>query len=293
MKPHFKPITASESNLVKVVFEKEQKDFEYPWHYHPEFELTYILSSQGVRYVGNNIENFYDDDLVLIGSNLPHCWINSPGLHEPASAIVLYFKKEFQDKIWLESQELELINKLFKMSFKGIKFTKNLALRLKPKFYELENLPDFDRFIGILKILKELAITNEFHYLCEDGFAYEQNNVHNDRINTIYSYLDKNFDKKITLLGVASEVNMSEESFSRFFSKTMKKSFFEFLNEYKINKACKLIIETDKQINEICYAAGFESIPFFYRQFKKFKNCQPKLYREKYQSAGQMVGSSQ
>jgi AraC-like DNA-binding protein len=76
---------------------------------------------------------------------------------------------------------------------------------------------------------------------------------------------------------------MTEEYFSRYFSKTMKKPFFEFLNEYKINRACKLLIETDKQISEICYASGFESIPFFYRQFKKFKDCQPKTYRMNYQ----------
>ncbi len=63
----------------------------------------------------------------------------------------------------------------------------------------------------------------------------------------------------------------------------MKKSFFEFLNEYKINRACKLLIETDKQVSEICYASGFESIPFFYRQFKKFKSCQPKTYQLNYQ----------
>jgi len=63
------------------------------------------------------------------------------------------------------------------------------------------------------------------------------------------------------------------------------KSFFTFLNEYRISRACKLLIETDKQINEICYISGFESIPFFYRQFKKFKNCQPNAYRVNYQKA--------
>ncbi|MBA4168619.1 MAG: helix-turn-helix transcriptional regulator, partial [Chitinophagaceae bacterium] len=85
--------------------------------------------------------------------------------------------------------------------------------------------------------------------------------------------------------GVAGHVNMSEEHFSRFFSKTMMKSFFTFLNEYRINRACKLLIETDKLINEICYKSGFESIPFFYRQFKRFKNCQPKTYRINYRKA--------
>ena len=91
--------------------------------------------------------------------------------------------------------------------------------------------------------------------------------------------------KKISLEDIAKEVNMSEEYFSRYFSKIMKKSFFEFLNEYKINRACRLLIETDKSINEICYKSGFESIPFFYRQFKKFKHCQPKAYRLNYNKA--------
>lgn len=58
MKPHFKPITPDESNLLKAVFQENAKEFDYPWHFHPEFELTYIVASRGMRYVGNNMENF-------------------------------------------------------------------------------------------------------------------------------------------------------------------------------------------------------------------------------------------
>jgi AraC-like DNA-binding protein len=104
-----------------------------------------------------------------------------------------------------------------------------------------------------------------------------------ERINTVYKYIQANYKKQISLADISSRLNMTEEYFSRFFSKTMKKPFFEFLNEYKINRACKLLIETDKQVSEVCYASGFESLPFFYRQFKKFKNCQPKNYRQDYQ----------
>jgi AraC-like DNA-binding protein len=78
---------------------------------------------------------------------------------------------------------------------------------------------------------------------------------------------------------------MSEEYFSRFFSKSLMKSFFTFLNEYRINRACKLLIETERQVSEICYQVGYESIPFFYRQFKKIKNMPPQSYRVKYQNA--------
>lgn len=285
MKPHFKPIAADESNLFKIVMQENEKEFEYPWHFHPEYELTYIIKSQGTRYVGNSIENFFDDDLVLIGPNMPHCWISSPGLSQSASAIVIYFKEEFAEKTWMESIEFGSIRQLLDLSKKGIKFDNALALSLKQNFFELQKLPAFDKLILVLKILQELAEKAKHHVLCKQGFSYELNHSHNEWINKVYKFIEINYNKKIALTDISREVNMSEEYFSRFFSKTMKKTFFEFLNEYKITRACKLLIETDRQISEVCYAAGFESVPFFYRQFKKFKNCQPKTYRLNYQSA--------
>lgn len=283
MKPYFKPIPSDESNLLKAVYQENAKEFDYPWHFHPEYELTYIVSSHGMRYVGNSIENFSEDDLVLIGANLPHCWINSPEQQQVASAVVVYFKEDFMREGWISSGEFTAIRYLLELSNKGIRFDKSVALKLKEKFFELQKLPALDRLILILKILQELAETTDRQILCEQGFTYELNHSNNERINKVYKYIEANYYKKMSLTDISKQVNMTEESFSRFFSKTMKKSFFEFLNEYKINRACKLLIETDKQISEICYAAGFETIPFFYRQFKKFKNCQPKNYRMLYQ----------
>lgn len=285
MKPHYKPISSDESKLFKTVIQKNEKEFEYPWHYHPEYELTYILASHGVRYVGNSMENFFDDDLVLIGSNLPHCWIDTPDQQQPASAIVVYLKEEFLDKTWMQSCEFEGIRNLLDLSNKGIKFDKAVALKLKDRCLELYKLPSLKKLMLLLQILQELAQTTQYHFLCEQGFTYELNHVNNERINVVYKFIEKHYQQKISLTDIATQVNMSEEYFSRFFSKIMKKSFFEFLNEYKINRACKMLIETDKQVSETCYASGFESIPFFYRQFKKFKKCQPKNYRLNYQKA--------
>lgn len=283
MKAHYKPISSDESHLFKAVLQENSKEFDYPWHFHPEYELTYISSSKGIRYVGNSIENFSEDDLVLIGANLPHCWINPPDQQQAASAVVVYFKEDFVEKSWMNSGEFGPIRNLLELSNKGIKFNKSVALKLKEKIFELHKLASLDKLILILKILQELAETTERQVLCEQGFSYELNHNYNERINKVYKFIEINYDKKISLADIANQVSMTEDSFSRFFSKTMKKSFFEFLNEYKINRACKSLIETDKQISEICYASGFESIPFFYRQFKKFKNCQPKNYRMYYQ----------
>lgn len=278
MKPCYKPIL-SQSNLFEVVIQESKRDFDYPWHYHPELELTYILGGGGVRYVGNSMENFYNDDLVLLGPNLPHSWVDNSNNIPSTGGIITYLKDDFLDKAWMKSCEFENINQLLSLSNKGIRFDTAFARKLKPKFLGLLNLSPFEKMISLLEILQELAQTHNFHYLCEHGFCYEPNEINNSRINIIYSYIQKHYAEKITLSDISKQVYMSEEYFSKYFSKVMKKPFFEFLNNFKISKACKLLIETDKQISEVCFASGFESIPFFFRQFKKFKRCSPKEYR--------------
>lgn len=284
MKPLFKPIP-SDSSLFKVEFQNSSKAFNYAWHYHPELEITYILSSNGIRYVGNNIENFRRDDLVLLGSNLPHTWISDSETAEPATAIVIYLKESFPNQTWMESVELSAIKRLFKLMNKGICVNNEMALSLKPKFLAMAEYADFERLIVLLQMLNELANSSAYRLLCKQEFTGALNYTDKERINTVYDYIKTNYLKPISLSDIASKVNMSEEGFSRYFSKTMKKTFFEFLNEYKINIACKLLIETDKQISEICYASGYEAVSFFYSQFKKFKQCRPKEFRSKFQTS--------
>lgn len=89
-----------------------------PLHFHPEYELTYIVSSNGVRYVGNQFENFRENDLVLLGSNLPHCWKNFSNLKIPASAVVIHWKAEFLGKDWLECKEFTAIKNLQRLSYR-------------------------------------------------------------------------------------------------------------------------------------------------------------------------------
>ena len=284
MKPAYKSVSLIDSKSFKVIRQDNKQEFDFPWHYHPEFELTFISNSRGIRYVGNNIENFYENDLVLLGSNLPHCWINTGDLEEPARAVVIYLNKDLVK--WLSDEQFSAISALFEKSDQGIKFGHAVAMRIKSRLYDLFDADPFEKYIILLQILHELSATTEFHLLSQMGFAYELNHTNNERINAVYQYVRKNYQNKISLSDVATHVNMSEEYFSRFFSKSLMKSFFTFLNEYRINRACKLLIETDKQVSEICYSAGFESIPFFYRQFKKIKSCAPQAYRAKYHTAG-------
>lgn len=282
MKAQYEAITPLSSNSFNA-FIQEKKAFDAPWHYHPEYELTFILSSRGLRYVGNSVERFSDYDLVLLGPNLPHCWKNTDQDSTMARAIVIQWKEDFLGNGWLERQEFAAIRKLFQASGKGLKFDKATALQLKKLFFNTLNLPPFEKLLNLLQILNRLAQTKQTHVLCEQNFTTNMDLHDSERINRIYQYVEEHYQEKITLAKVAAQVNMGEESFSRFFAKTMKKPFFSFLNEYRINMASKLLIETDLQVIQVCYNSGYESLPFFYRQFKKFKGYTPQKFRSIYQ----------
>ncbi len=257
----------------------EKEEFDAPWHYHPEYELTYILSSKGVRYVGNHFENFTDGDLVLLGPNLPHCWKNSGKQTTNASAIVIQWKDDLFGEDWFLRNEFENIHTLLKTASLGIKFDRKIVEHLEPEFLSLPSLPKFERLICFLKILNELSKSKSSRKVCSNSSHEQFNHGDQERINTIFQYVKEHYHQKITLTSVSSRVHISEESFSRFFSNFLSKPFFTFLNEYRVNAACTMLVETNLQVSEVALACGFESLPFFFRQFKKYKDCSPRHFK--------------
>ena len=73
MKPSLESVSSSGLNSF-LVRQFEEKSFSAPYHFHPEFELTFILDGSGKRFAGAKMNDFYPGDFVLLGSNLPHCW---------------------------------------------------------------------------------------------------------------------------------------------------------------------------------------------------------------------------
>jgi AraC-like DNA-binding protein/quercetin dioxygenase-like cupin family protein len=283
MKAHYEKIIPLESKSFQA-YTYEKPEFDSPWHFHPEYELTFILSSRGVRYVGNQFENFEENDLVLIGPNLPHCWKNTAlGQERAAGALVIHWRSDLLGSNWLQKPEFDAINQMLTLSEKGLKFESVLAGRIKDSLIRLVHSNPFDKLILLLQVLNELALTNAYRILCVQGFHDNLKVNDQQRINTIYQYVKSHHHQPITLADISRQVHMSEEAFCRFFSKVMGNPFFLFLNQYRINMACQLLIDSDLAISQVAYACGFESLPFFYRQFSRFKACTPKSYRLAYQ----------
>lgn len=281
MKAHLEVVkTPPKSSF--TAFRYTDDSFKSPWHYHPEFEVAYILKGSGLRYVGTTVENFSAGDLVLLGPHLPHCWKdNHPG-SKTVESIIVQWKKEFLGEAFSCTAELSRIQDLLSIASKGVKFGRKVSSELDHKLKKLPETHSFERLLVFLDILNELANAPESEIICEHEFDFQLDYVDSDRINKVQKYVEENYQKKIRLSDVGSLVNMTEEYFSRYFSKVMDQPFFSYLNKYRVNMACRLLIESDVQVVEICYDCGYDSLPHFHRQFKKIKGMSPLKYREAY-----------
>lgn len=280
MKAQFEKINSKQSALYAFVY--EDVEFDAPWHFHPEYELTYIVKGKGMRYVGNSIQKFEEGDFVLIGANLPHCWKNTDLHIGNVKSVVFQWDDLFLGENWFQKEEFYQINLLLKKAAKGILFHSYYSKKTAKRLMAIIEKKPLDRLLSFLQLLEELALVNSIELLTTTSFSPNLNLKANNRIDVVYDYVEKNYNCKIKLDDVSTLVSMSNEAFCRFFKKSLNKSFFTFINEYRINLASKMLIETNKQVSQIAYDCGYESLPFFYRQFQKYMNCSPKVFKNQY-----------
>ncbi|MFY0628405.1 MAG: AraC family transcriptional regulator [Reichenbachiella sp.] len=276
-----------QTNLENSIWfdDSEYKHFYNPWHYHPELELTLIVKSYGLRHVGDSIENFSKGDLVLIGSNLPHLWLNDNVFFEKDSnnsvkAIVVKFRPDFLGNHFLNLSEMKDIhNLIFVQAAFGVKLNNELRKGIEKKLISFVELDETKRLIMLIDILDEISKSKDYTLLSSISYR-NAGSKQAHRISTVLDYLAKNYHKELTLDEVAEQINMNKNAFCRFFKKGTRKNLFTVVNEVRISKACNLLIETKMDVVQICFAVGYNNISNFYKAFKKVSGVSPLVYRK-------------
>ncbi len=262
---------------------------EHDWHFHPELELIYFLKSTGTRYVGNSIGSFGPGELYLIGSNLPHLFRNEKeyydnnGEGKVVDLIVVKFERDFLGKGFLDLAESRKVQLLFQKADRGLQFSKAASYLVHNYMVGLVGSHGLSSVIGLLKILDILSVSENYVPLCSEGITNNFRKDEKERMAEIVNYLTQNFDKKIELQEIASIAHMTPNSFCRYFKKRTRKSFSQYLNEIRIRHACKLLIEGEMQISDICYQSGFNTFTNFNRQFKLHMQVTPSEFMKKYE----------
>ncbi len=271
-----------------TVFSRVKYEFDFPLHYHEEFELNFIQNAKGAkRVIGDHIEEIDDLELVLVGTNLQHAWFTHKSKGKEIKEITIQFHRDLFDEKFLDRNQMSFIRKMFEHSSRGILFSKETIRSIMPRLITLTQKRGFDSVLELMSILHDLSISRNMRMLSDSSFSnIESFSYSSRRIENVMKYLNSNFDRTVSLGEAAKIASMTEVSFSRFFKLKTGKTFVDALNEIRLGHASRMLIETTQRINEVAYKCGFNNMSNFNRIFKKKKDCTPKEFRETYASSG-------
>lgn len=266
-----------------TIFSRVKKKFDFPLHYHDEYELNLILNAKGAkRVVGGHIEVIDDLELVLVGPNVYHAWFTHQCQSESITEITIQFHKDLFDDKFLRRNQLSFVKNMIERSQRGILFSQETVAALKDRIQSLNKKSGFDSVLELLSVLHDLSISRNMKTLSDSSFSNEQFHYNSRRIEKVFEYMNSHYNMQITLAEVAKIANMPEASFSRFIKKRTGKTFIDSLNEIRLGHASRMLIDTTNTISEIAYKCGFNNISNFNRIFKRKKFCIPKDFRETY-----------
>lgn len=253
-------------------------NFEYPSHWHSAVELIYAPEDT-CRVNVNNTEYILNkkDILIIAAGDIHELKINrSAGLRyfiqfDPNklfgfSDSTAYKSYQYHTKMLTASADMAVHNALEEQILKIVDEYKNISFGSELFFNA--------RFLDITLILCRNLIKNNIQ------INYSSKSFELSKLNKAFSYIEENYNKQIALLDVAKAVGFSEYHFSRIFKKVTEKNFHNYLNEFRIKKAEKLLFD-ELTISEVAYASGFNSIVTFNRSFKQVKGCSPREYIKK------------
>lgn len=270
------------------IYLRDTPHFTYPWHFHSQYEFIYVLESYGTRFVADNIDNFRPGDLVLLGTNLPHFWKSDEAFHQgdpdlKVKAVILQFHAELFREEFDKYADFQTIKELLVQSSRGIHFLPPTSEKAGRMILEILKTTGFMQVIRFLELMYLLSKSKDFRLLATEAYRVDFNHPTNDRLARVMFFVNQNYRQKISLEKVAEIAGYQNTAFCRFFREKTGKSFTDFLNEMRIGYACKLLIEGNYTVSQICYECGFNNLSNFNRTFKRITSFSPKDYQKKYE----------
>lgn len=273
----------SEKDCLNIV-ERQKSEFTYPLHKHREYELNFVMNAAGVkRVVGDSVETIGDLDLVLIANeNLEHVWEQGTCTSSQIREITIQFSPElFSDYIRNKNQFIS-IKKMMEAAKHGISFPFEAIMKV---YNMLDTIAEEkEGFLQLTNFLVMFYYLSKYNYkvLSSSTFAKAQETQESRRILKVKEYVNQHFAENISLENLAALCDMSPSSFSRFFKIRTHKTVTDYITDIRLGHAARELIDSSKNISEICYASGFNNLSNFNRYFKAKKGMTPKDFRALY-----------
>ncbi len=277
-------IPLSEKDFFYIV-ERHKSEFTYPVHQHKEFELNFIEGGAGVRrIVGDSVETIGDYDLVLVGGDdLEHVWEQGDCQSKDIREITIQFPRDMFSPEQLAKNQFSSIRRMLQQAEHGLAFPLSSIVKV---YHILDTLPSqkdrFRQFLQFLLLLNELASSEDARVLASTSFAHAATSSESRRILKVKQYIDEHYTETVHLTDLADMVGMSPSAFSRFFKLRTGRTLSDYLIDIKLGNAARMLVDTTRNISEICYECGFNNLSNFNRIFKAKRGVTPREFRALY-----------
>jgi AraC-like DNA-binding protein len=278
--PFSVPVTSREA----FRFQFDETDHFYDQlHQHPELQIMLIVKSEGTLVAGDYVGRFESSDLFIIGSEQPHVFRNDESYYKQkrkgkAKAISLYIHPKYVgDQFW-SLDEMKTVREFIKSAGRGFRVVGKVKEELTQLIYKVKQGKGLHKLITLLQLLQLVSKTKELLPLSVT--AHHENNQLDEgkRMNNVLHFTFSESHRKIYLHEVAEIANLSIEAFCRYFKLRTRKTYTTFLNEVRVSNACRLLMNHEVSILDVCYQAGFNNISNFNRIFKKVTGKAPTNY---------------
>lgn len=249
------------------------------WHCHPEYEIVFISNGKGKRQIAEHISYYEDGDLIFLGPNIPHLGF-AQELHESHQEFVVQMRGDFLGNDFLHRPEMASVQQLFERSKSGVIFYGHTRWEVGQILGRMADLDNFNRLVELLRVLQIMATSQEFEPLNINYLSAEVKPQDHLRMRQIFEFVEENFQRQFLQDEVASHINMTTPAFCRFFKKLNHKVFTDFLNEYRVARACNLLAGHSHSISLVCFDSGFNNLSHFNKQFKQVTGKTPSDYRK-------------
>lgn len=283
MKPSFQHLGFDRVDASFLSYWVRSQKFGFHWHYHPECEISFVKRGFGTRMVGDNVEQFQEGDLLMLGPGLPHTLVSGEMMDYDMEVVVVQFPKELLEARSLEIVELGGIGTLIDASARGLVFEGAAQSLIGDKLERLPELEGFTRYHMLLEILNDLASV-EGRKLASLAYNPNKSSENEARIGRVCKYVHEHFTEEVTVEGLAALASMNKSAFCRFFKKMTGKTAVSYLNDLRIGMACQLLLK-DYAVSEVAFQSGFNSLTHFHRCFAARKKMSPLVYKKYFEHA--------
>ena len=257
-------------------------------HRHKEIQITWIKEGTGTLIAGNYMQPFKPGDIYILGANQPHLFKSDPIYFDKrkkkkVEALSLFFNPiQFNDTV-LALPETKPIRRLIDQTNAGLKIPAASAKKILAEMIQVQQAKQAYRLSSFIQLLQTLSNSKGNRILSSASNAYTISDTEGLRMNDVYRYTMEHYTEHISLEQIAVIAHLTVQAFCRYFKKHTRKTYIRFLNEIRINEACKKMTGTTADsISSVAYECGFSSAVSFNRVFKQVTGVSPSRYLADY-----------